>query len=126
MYRLFACLALLAPLYVHAEACLIHSKGKGIDVKVCQQNRSIPANLFHDGFCRPQLADQKVEVTFAEQCPSGEFGVCQNAQVQGMPYRQDIHYYGIASDARFLQPFCEQQSQGQWIDKSAKYKAELQ
>nr|WP_312509053.1 NADH:ubiquinone oxidoreductase [Pseudomonas luteola] len=118
MYRLLACLAFLVPLYVQAEACLVHSKGKGVDVKVCQQNRSIPANLFHDGFCKPQLAEQNVDVTFAEQCPTGGFGICQNAQVQGMPYRQDIHYYGIATDARFLKPFCEQQSQGTWLDTS--------
>ena len=55
-----------------------------------------------------------VEVTYADACPSGAFGVCNNAQVPNSPYRQDIHYYGVASDARFLQPFCESQSKGQW------------
>lgn len=102
------------PALAHAEACVVHSRGDRLDVKVCQQNRSIPAKLFHDGFCQPQLKDQKVEVTYADSCPSGAFGVCSNAQVPNSPYRQDIHYYGVASDARFLQPFCESQSNGQW------------
>lgn len=102
------------PLLAQAEACIVHSQGKNLDVKVCQQNRSIPAKLFHDGFCQPELKDQKVQVTYADSCPSGAFGVCENAKVPGAPYRQDIHYYGIASDARILQPFCEAQSNGQW------------
>ncbi|KAF1054598.1 MAG: hypothetical protein GAK43_00789 [Stenotrophomonas maltophilia] len=97
-----------------AQACTVHSHNDEVDVKVCQQNVNIPQKLFQDGFCKPQLKDQKVEVTYAETCPSGAFGVCHNAQVQNMPYRQDIHYYGVASDARFLQPFCESQSHGQW------------
>ncbi|MNO04277.1 hypothetical protein D3C81_2252580 [compost metagenome] len=51
---------------------------------------------------------------FAENCPPGAFGICHNAQVTNTPYRQDIHYYGVASDARFLEPFCENQSHGEW------------
>jgi hypothetical protein len=97
-----------------AEACVVHSQGERVDVKVCQNNRSIPPQLFHDGFCKPQLAGQNVEVTFVDQCPTGAFGVCSNALVANMPYRQDIHYYGVATDTRFLKPFCEQQSQGKW------------
>ncbi|SDI24596.1 NADH:ubiquinone oxidoreductase [Pseudomonas panipatensis] len=110
---LLSCLTAL-PTLARAEACVVHSHGANLDVKVCQQNRSIPAKLFHDGFCQPQLKDQKVDVSYADSCPSGAFGVCSNAQVPNMPYRQDIHYYGVASDARFLQPFCEGQSHGQW------------
>ncbi len=53
-----------------AEACIVHSQAKNLDVKVCQQNRSIPAKLFREGFCQPQLQGQKVEVTFAEECPT--------------------------------------------------------
>ncbi|MBO3277372.1 NADH:ubiquinone oxidoreductase [Pseudomonas schmalbachii] len=102
------------PLLAHGEACVVHSQGKDVDVKVCQQNRSIPAKLFREGFCQPQLQGQKVEVDFAESCPPGAFGICHNAQVTNMPYRQDIHYYGVASDARFLAPFCESQSHGEW------------
>lgn len=98
-----------------AEACLVHSQAERLDVKVCQSNRNIPPKLFHDGFCQPQLAGQKTDVQFLEQCPSGAFGVCSNAQVANMPYREDIHYYGVASDAQYLKPFCEGQSQGKWV-----------
>ncbi|UPQ82780.1 MULTISPECIES: NADH:ubiquinone oxidoreductase [Pseudomonas] len=98
-----------------AEGCIIHSQDERIEVKLCQQNRTIPAELFRSGFCQPQLKDQKVEVTFVEQCPGGAFGICRNAQVSNMPYRQDIFYYGVASDARFLQPACEQTSSGEWV-----------
>jgi hypothetical protein len=98
-----------------AEACLVHSQAERLDVKVCQANRTIPPRLFHDGFCKPELAGQKTEVTFLEQCPTGAFGVCNNAQVANMPYREDIHYYGVASDALYLKPFCEGQSQGKWV-----------
>jgi hypothetical protein len=98
-----------------AEACVVHSQAERLDVKVCQENRNIPPTLFREGFCQPQLAGQTVQVTFAEQCPTGAFGVCNNAQVANMPYRENIHYYGIASDAHYLKPFCEGQSQGQWV-----------
>ncbi len=97
-----------------AEGCIVHSQDDRIEVKVCQQNRSIPAELFRTGFCQPDLKNQDVEVTFVDECPSGAFGICRNAQVSNMPYRQDIHYYGVASDARFLQPSCEQTSAGEW------------
>jgi hypothetical protein len=100
-----------------AESCVVHSQAERLDVKVCQENLNIPPDLFHDGFCKPQLKDQKVEVTYMAQCPSGSFGQCSNAQVANMPYRQNIHYYGVASDAAFLKPFCEQQSQGVWKAK---------
>jgi hypothetical protein len=89
--------------------------GERLDVKVCQQNRNIPEKLFNDGFCQPTLAGQKVEVQYVDQCPSGAFGVCSNAQVANMPYRQDIHYYGVATDAAYLKPYCEGQSQGSWL-----------
>ncbi|TVT81734.1 NADH:ubiquinone oxidoreductase [Pseudomonas sp. H3(2019)] len=98
-----------------AQACVVHSQAERLDVKVCQQNRNIPEKMFHDGFCQPNLVGQKVDVTFLEQCPSGAFGVCSNAQVANMPYRQDIHYYGVATDAVYLKPFCESQSQGAWL-----------
>lgn len=101
-------------LQAHAEACLVHSQADRLDVKVCQQNRTIPPQLFHEGFCRPDLKGQKTEVAYLAQCPSGAFGICQGAQVDNMPYKQDIHYYGVASDARYLKPFCESRSQGRW------------
>jgi hypothetical protein len=116
--RIVLCLPLLLAMIsgqVWAEACLVHSQAERLDVKVCQQNRTIPPKLFHDGFCKPELAGQKTEVSFLEQCPTGAFGVCSNAQVANMPYREDIHYYGIASDTAYLKPFCEGQSQGKWL-----------
>lgn len=100
---------------VLAEACVIRSQGEQLDIKVCQQNRSIPPQLFRKGFCQPTLKGQTVEVAFVEQCPIGSFGACRNAKVAGTPYQQDIYYYGVASDARFLKPACQQQSQGTWV-----------
>ena len=102
---------------VLAEGCVIHSQDERIEVRICQQNINIPAELFRSGFCQPQLKDQQVEVTFVEQCPGGAFGICRNAQVSNMPYRQDIHYYGVASDGRYLAPACEQTSQGTWAEE---------
>lgn len=99
---------------VLAQACVVHSHGERLDVKVCQENLNIPTKLFSDGFCQPNLAGQKVEVQYLEQCPSGSFGICQNARVANMPYRQNIHYYGVATDAAYLKPSCEGQSGGQW------------
>ncbi|MFP6847669.1 MAG: NADH:ubiquinone oxidoreductase [Pseudomonas sp.] len=96
------------------EACVVHSQAERLDVKVCQQNRSIPPNLFRSGFCQPQMKGQKVAVDFVEQCPTGAFGVCRNATVGGF-YKQDIHYYGVANDANYLKPFCEKQSKGVWM-----------
>lgn len=98
-----------------AQACVVHSTAERLDVQVCQQNRNIPQKLFADGFCQPSLAGQKVDVKYVDQCPSGAFGVCSNAQVVNMPYRQDIHYYGVATDAAYLKPFCEAQSHGNWL-----------
>jgi len=112
--RVWCLLLLLASGQVLAQACVVHSQAERLDVKVCQQNRNIPQKLFHDGFCQPNLPGQKVDVSFVEQCPQGAFGVCSAAKVENMPYEQDIHYYGVASDAAFLKPFCEQKSQGQW------------
>lgn len=100
---------------VLADACTVHSQGERVEVRICQENRSIPARLFREGFCRPQLAGQKVEVRFSEHCPQGSFGICREAQVEGTPYRQDIHYYGVSSDARYLKPSCEERSGGRWV-----------
>jgi hypothetical protein len=112
---LIAGLGLALSSTVWAEACVVHSQGNQVQVKLCQQNRSIPTELFRSGFCQPQLKGQKVEVSFVEQCPAGAFGVCRNAATGGTPYRQDIHYYGTPSDARLLKPYCEKQSTGVWM-----------
>ena len=104
----------LASFFAHAGACVVHSQGESVEVKLCQQNRSIPEHLFREGFCQPSLKGQKVRVEFAEQCPIGAFGVCRNAAAGGDAYRQDIHYYGVATDARILKPYCERQVKGVW------------
>ena len=115
----FTILALMAGMTLTspswAQACLVHSQAERLDVKVCQQNVSIPAAMFHESFCQPRLAGQRVATEYLESCPAGAFGVCRNAQVANMPYREDIHYYGVASDALYLKPFCEGQSQGRWV-----------
>src|SRR5690606_25352604 len=49
-----------------AQACVVHSTAERLDVKVCQENRSIPEKLFADGFCQPNLAGQKVEVQYVD------------------------------------------------------------
>lgn len=102
---------------VWAEACVVHSQAERLAVKVCQQNRSIPTQLFRQGFCQPQLAGQKVVVDFVENCPMGAYGICRDARVANTPYRQDIHYYGVDSDARYLKPYCENQNRGVWIKR---------
>jgi hypothetical protein len=117
MARIGLCLvSLLFPSLLWAQACIIHSEGQQTDVLICQHNRNIPQGLFKNGFCQPHLAGKKVEVKFAEQCPAGAFGACRAVQVSNTPYRQDIYYYGVATDARFLQPYCVQQNRGQWVN----------
>ena len=104
------------PLLSWAQACIIQAKDEHAEVKICQQNRNIPKQLFEEGFCAPQMQAHQIEVTFTALCPTGAFGVCRGAKVQGVGYQQDVHYYGIASDAAYLKPACEQQSAGLWVD----------
>ena len=63
-----------------------------------------------------EVQEQEVKVTLTALCPTGAFGVCRGAKVQGVAYQQDVHYYGVASDAAYLKPACEQQSSGVWVD----------
>lgn len=109
-----ALLLMLLSQHLLAQACVIESTGQRVTVKICQQNRSIPEHLFKNGFCQPALQGQKTKVTYVEQCPIGAFGVCRNAQAGGVGYMQDIHYYGVNTDARYLKPACERQSKGVW------------
>ena len=114
---LLICTSFLLPLQVFAEACVIKAESDRMKIRLCQQNRSIPPNLFKTGFCKPRLAGQKTTVTFVDRCPSGAFGVCRNAQSGGTPYQQDIYYYCVASDANYLKPACEKQSKGVWMNQ---------
>ena len=70
-----------------AEACVIRSHDDRVAVTLCQANGNIPNELFRSGFCQPEA--RQVEVEFVEQCPDGAFGICRDAQVSNMPYRQD-------------------------------------
>lgn len=114
MRQLAVFLLAALPLPALAEACVVRSLHQGVTVQLCQHNVSIPKKLFRDGFCQPQLKDQQVSVEFVEQCPEGAHGICAGAQSGGPAYRQDLHYYGEASDARYLRPFCEGPSGGAW------------
>lgn len=103
---------------LHAQACFIKSRDERVEVTLCQQNGNIPDELFRSGFCRPELPGQQVDVSFVEVCPPGAFGVCRDAQVSNLPYRQDIHYYGVAGDSKYLRPACERVSQGVWTEQA--------
>jgi hypothetical protein len=107
-------LLIASSMQAHAQACVVHSQGDHLDVKVCQENGNIPEQLFASGFCKPSLKDQKTDVSYVDHCPVGAFGICSDAHVDNMPYRQSIYYYGVASDTRYLKPFCESRSRGIW------------
>lgn len=115
MRACYVVLLLLISPHVFAQACIIESVNQQVAVKICQQNKNIPEQLFKTGFCQPQLQGQKTTITFVDDCPSGAFGICRSAQAIGVPYQQDIHYYGVATDALYLKPACEQQSKGSWV-----------
>lgn len=97
-----------------AEACLIESSDDQLPIRLCQQNITIPPQLFRDSFCQPQIAERSFEVSFMDSCPDGAYGVCKDAQSEGVAYRQSIHYYSEPDDQPVLQAYCEQFSQGQW------------
>ena len=90
-----------------AQACVVHSQGERLDVKVCQQNREHPGQISRRWFLPPNYLGAESRDAVLDKCPAGAFGVCSNPQVANMPYRQDIHYYGVATDAAYLKPFCE-------------------
>lgn len=97
-----------------ADACLIESSDDQVAIRMCQQNISIPPQLFKGSFCQPQIAERSFEVSFMENCPAGAYGVCDDARSEGVGYRQAIHYYSDPADQPVLQAYCEKFSQGQW------------
>lgn len=97
-----------------ADACLIESNDDQLPIRMCQQNISIPQQLFRDSFCQPQIAERSFEVSFIDSCPEGAYGLCADAQSEGVAYRQAIHYYSDPADAPVLKAYCEQFSHGQW------------
>lgn len=106
---------------VLADACLIQSSDDQLPIRLCQQNISIPAQLFRDSFCQPQIPDRSFTVSLMDSCPQGAYGVCLGAQSQGVGYRQSIHYYTDPADEPVLKAYCEQFSAGTWQagDRSA-------
>ena len=104
---------------VYSEACLIESNDDDLPIRMCQQNISIPPQLFRDSFCQPQIPERSFEVSFMESCPVGAYGICENARSEGVAYRQSIHYYSDPDDQPLLQAYCEKFSQGQWRSPEA-------
>lgn len=100
---------------VQAAACLIESNDDQLPIRMCQQNISIPAELFKDSFCQPEIAGRSFEVNYRESCPEGAYGICNNARSEGVAYRQAIHYYSDPDDQPVLQAYCEQFSEGEWL-----------
>ena len=83
---------------IGAAACVITSNDDQLPIRICQ----------------PQIPDRSFDVVFAEECPSGAYGICQGAKSQGVAYEQAIHYYSDADDAPVLKAYCENISEGRW------------
>lgn len=107
-------LLMLVSTQLPAAACLIESDDEQAAIRLCQENISIPAHLFTESFCQPALPDRHFKVTRTEQCPDGAYAVCRGAHTEGVGYQQSIYYYTDADDARYLAPYCENISRGQW------------
>lgn len=98
---------------VQAEACAVYS-AKAEDTLIrCQQNRSIPPNLFRSGFCSAQPEGRRVQSQMLAQCPLGFKAVCRNTQVGNTSYRQDVFYYAEHIPAH-LQRDCKRR-RGVWM-----------
>ncbi|TVP87301.1 MAG: NADH:ubiquinone oxidoreductase [Pseudomonadaceae bacterium] len=107
-------LLLLPASQVFAAACLIESDDDDLPIRLCQQNMTIPENLFQDSFCQPQIPDRSFKVTEVESCPEGAYGVCAGAHTEGVGYQQSIFYYSDPDDAPYLKVYCEEVSRGEW------------
>lgn len=113
MYSLFLLLFLTSH-QVLAAACLIESDDDELPIRLCQQNMTIPDNLFQDSFCQPQIPDRSFKVSQVERCPDGAYGVCAGAYTEGVGYQQSIFYYSDPDDAPYLKIYCEDVSRGEW------------
>lgn len=115
-YPLLAPVLLCISANLYANACLIESDDAQEPIRLCQENISIPENLFQDSFCQPVIPDRSFVINQIKSCPAGAYGVCEGARTEGVAYQQSIHYYSNPSDAPVLKAYCEQISQGQWIE----------
>lgn len=116
--RLPLCLLLLSllPRQLLAEACLIESVDDGVAIRMCQQNLSIPPQLFRDSFCQPQIHQREFSVEMLDSCPAGAYGICEQSSSEGVAYRQSIHYYSDPDDAPYLKIWCEEHTDGNWLE----------
>ena len=110
---------LAATAKVHAQACLIESDDDHEPIRLCQENMSIPQDLFETSFCQPDIPDRSFHIQSVETCPAGYYGICEGARAQGVGYQQSIHYYSNADDAPVLKAYCEKISQGRWVESAA-------
>ncbi len=111
-------LLLLASSQALAEACIVHSQSDRLDVKVCQATAAFPPSCSATASASRD-AGPEGGGELCRAVPEGAFGVCRNSQVSNIAYRQDLYYYGVASDARYLKPFCEGQGKGTWESPSS-------
>lgn len=116
LFSLIVLFATLARGESHTGACLIESADELPAIRLCQQNISIPASLFAAGFCQPEIPDRVLQVEMLDACPQGAYGKCEGAQTSGVGYRQSIFYYSEEDDAPVLAAYCEQISNGRWIE----------
>lgn len=105
---------------VQAQACLIESDDDHEPIRLCQENLTIPQNLFETSFCHPDIPERSFRIESVDKCPTGYYGICEGARAQGVGYQQSIHYYSNANDAPVLKAYCEQISQGKWVEPAAR------
>lgn len=110
---------LLASTDIWAQACLIESTDDEVPIRLCQENLTIPKNLFSNNFCHPQIPDRTFSVSMVDACPEGAYGICAGSHTDGVGYQQSIHYYSDAGDAPVLKAYCEKLSQGVWQQPTA-------
>ncbi|GAA6132333.1 NADH:ubiquinone oxidoreductase [Halopseudomonas sabulinigri] len=97
-----------------AQACLIESTDQQVPIRLCQQNMTIPKQLFSNNFCHPNIPDRTFAISMIDECPEGAYGSCTGAHTEGVGYQQTIHYYSDADDAPVLKAYCEKVSNGVW------------
>ncbi|QIB50481.1 NADH:ubiquinone oxidoreductase [Pseudomonas sp. OIL-1] len=104
---------------VHAGACLIESDDGHEPIRLCQENMTIPQDLFENSFCQPDIPERSFKIEMVDTCPTGAYGICEGSRTDGVGYQQSIYYYSNASDAPVLKAYCEKISRGRWVEPRA-------
>ena len=117
---LLAPILLVLMVEVHAAACLIESNDDQQPIRICQENITIPQNLFTENFCQPSIPDRSFAISTVDACPGGAYGVCEGSRTEGVGYQQSIYYYSNANDAPVLKAYCEKISRGSWVEPDLK------